>query len=71
MQKSAASNRAISTHTFLQDVDAAIVVDRRGTRDIVTSYAGIVPFAATITVAFSKQPERSPHAKLKNDSRRI
>ena len=30
--------------TFLQDVDAAIVVDRRGTRDIVTSYAGIVPF---------------------------
>lgn len=29
---------------FLQDIDAAIVVDRRGTRDIVTSYAGIVPF---------------------------
>jgi tripeptide aminopeptidase len=30
--------------TFLQDVDAAIAVNRRGTRDIVTSYAGIVPF---------------------------
>ncbi|MED4970714.1 M20/M25/M40 family metallo-hydrolase [Parageobacillus toebii] len=30
--------------TFLQDIDVAIVVDRRGTRDIVTSYAGIVPF---------------------------
>ncbi|MED4988116.1 M20/M25/M40 family metallo-hydrolase [Parageobacillus toebii] len=30
--------------TFLQDVDAAIVVDRRGMRDIVTSYAGIMPF---------------------------
>nr|MBO2482113.1 peptidase M20 [Bacillaceae bacterium] len=30
--------------TFLQDVDTAIVADRRGTRDIVTSYAGIVPF---------------------------
>ncbi|CAG7645477.1 hypothetical protein PAECIP111802_03526 [Paenibacillus allorhizosphaerae] len=29
---------------FLADVDAAIVVDRRGTRDIVTSYAGIIPF---------------------------
>jgi tripeptide aminopeptidase len=36
-------SRHIDT-TFLQDVDAAIVVDRRGTRDIVTSYAGIVPF---------------------------
>jgi tripeptide aminopeptidase len=32
--------------TFLQDVDAAIVVDRRGTRDIVTSWAGIVPFCS-------------------------
>jgi len=29
---------------FLRDVDAAIVVDRRGTRDIVTSWAGRVPF---------------------------
>jgi putative aminopeptidase FrvX len=29
---------------FLADVDAAIVVDRRGTRDIVTSCAGIIPF---------------------------
>jgi tripeptide aminopeptidase len=28
----------------LQGFDAAIVVDRRGTRNIVTSYAGIVPF---------------------------
>jgi tripeptide aminopeptidase len=32
--------------TFLQDVDSAIVVDRRGTRDIVTSWAGIVPFCS-------------------------
>jgi hypothetical protein len=30
--------------TFLQNVNAAFVVDRRGTRDIVTSYAGIMPF---------------------------
>jgi tripeptide aminopeptidase len=29
---------------FLADVDAAIVVDRRGTRDIVTSCAGVIPF---------------------------
>lgn len=29
---------------FLADVDAAIVVDRRGKRDIVTSCAGIIPF---------------------------
>jgi tripeptide aminopeptidase len=44
-KKSAASAHAISIDpTFLQNVDAAIVVDRRGTRDIVTSYAGIVPF---------------------------
>ncbi|WP_232509548.1 peptidase M42 family protein [Parageobacillus thermoglucosidasius] len=30
---------------FLQDVNAAIVADRRGAGDIVTSYAGIVPFS--------------------------
>jgi tripeptide aminopeptidase len=30
--------------TFLQNVDAAFVVDRCGTRDIATSYADIVPF---------------------------
>lgn len=30
--------------SFLADVDAAIVVDRRGTRDIVTSCRGIIPF---------------------------
>jgi tripeptide aminopeptidase len=29
---------------FLADVDAAIVVDRRGTRDIVTSCASVIPF---------------------------
>ncbi|MET3289294.1 UNVERIFIED_CONTAM: tripeptide aminopeptidase [Brevibacillus sp. OAP136] len=29
---------------YLADVDAAIVVDRRGTRDIVTSCGGIIPF---------------------------
>ncbi|RNB92522.1 M28 family peptidase [Brevibacillus fluminis] len=29
---------------FLYDIDSAIVVDRRGNRDIVTSYAGIIPF---------------------------
>lgn len=29
---------------FLEDVDAAIVADRRGTRDIVTSCRGIIPF---------------------------
>jgi tripeptide aminopeptidase len=45
MRNSAASAHAISIDpTFLQDVDAAIVIDRRGTRDIVTSYAGIMPF---------------------------
>jgi tripeptide aminopeptidase len=31
---------------FLADVDAAIVVDRRGTRDIVTSCSGIIPFCS-------------------------
>lgn len=31
---------------FIEDVDAAIVLDRRGTRDIVTSYANIVPFCS-------------------------
>jgi tripeptide aminopeptidase len=31
---------------FLSDVDAAIVVDRRGARDIVTSYSGVVPFCS-------------------------
>jgi tripeptide aminopeptidase len=45
MWNSAASAHAISIDpTFLQDVDAAIVVDRCGTRDIATSYADIVPF---------------------------
>ena len=29
---------------FMQDVDAAIVIDRRGNRDIVTSCRGVVPF---------------------------
>ncbi|MFD0675973.1 MULTISPECIES: M28 family peptidase [unclassified Paenibacillus] len=31
---------------FLADVDAAIVVDRRGTRDIVTSCMGVIPFCS-------------------------
>lgn len=31
---------------FLEDVDAAIVIDRRGTRDIVTSCAGVTPFCS-------------------------
>jgi len=31
---------------FIDDVDAAIVIDRRGFRDIVTSYAGLVPFCS-------------------------
>nr|WP_301539605.1 M28 family peptidase [Paenibacillus sp. NEAU-GSW1] len=31
---------------FLADVDAAIVVDRRGTRDIVTSCRGVIPFCS-------------------------
>ncbi|WP_317890846.1 M20/M25/M40 family metallo-hydrolase [Paenibacillus arenilitoris] len=29
---------------FMTDIDAAVVADRRGTRDIVTSYAGRIPF---------------------------
>ncbi|WP_138418309.1 M20/M25/M40 family metallo-hydrolase [Aquibacillus sediminis] len=31
---------------FLEDVNSAIVIDRRGTRDIVTSYADIIPFCS-------------------------
>ena len=31
---------------FMNDIDAAIVVDRRGARDIVTSYANIFPFCS-------------------------
>ena len=31
-------------HEFLQNVDAAVVVDRRGTGDIVTSCGGYIPF---------------------------
>lgn len=31
---------------FMSDVDAAIVVDRRGTRDIVTSYAGLFSYCS-------------------------
>lgn len=29
---------------FMQDIDAAIVIDRRGNRDIVTSCGGVLPF---------------------------
>lgn len=31
---------------FLQEVDAAIVIDRRGKRDIVTSCGGVIPFCS-------------------------
>ncbi|HJV46990.1 MAG TPA: M20/M25/M40 family metallo-hydrolase [Bacillota bacterium] len=35
--------RKLDPH-FLADVDGAVVVDRRGTRDIVTSCAGVIPY---------------------------
>ncbi|MDQ0337421.1 hypothetical protein J2S00_000191 [Caldalkalibacillus uzonensis] len=36
-------SKQIDPH-FIEDADAAIVADRRGTRDIVISYGGMIPF---------------------------